>query len=713
MIKVKAVSYSILFISFLLIATSLQAQTERRFINEAEDNLKAGDKKNALKYYLKAYEKNDNNVETNFNIGKLYLETLYKGRSLKYLEKAYQLKPKISKDINKLLGNSYQYNYEWDKAIEQYNIYLKTLQVSDPQYKKIERKIYECNNGKEFTANPINAKIENVGPLINSPNPDFAPVISADESVLIFTSRREGSTGGEMDATGEYNEDIYISEKVNGKWAAAKNIGTNINTDGHDASIGLSATGTELFTYDGTGLGDIKYCNLKKDSTWSKPHLMSGNVNTREGETSLCISPDGQTIFFTSDRPGGHGGLDIYMSHMEKDGDWGKAHNLGPPINTEENEDGPFMDFDGKTLYFSSRAHKGMGESDIFESEYDSSTHTWSEPQNMGFPINTADDDIYFVLSGNGKHGYYASVKDSGYGEKDIYMITMPDRKDYKELLKKMELLLKKELPKDTAQAAVVAEENKPAIQQDTLAEQEKKLAAEKEKLAEEEKKRAEEQEKAAASSVALKPVIIKGTVYDHTGGPLQAKLQLASKTGKVIKELTTGADGSYKFESASKQERKLILTAQKDEYGFNTQNIVVPGEKEEEQVVEQNFYLKKLEVGNKFVLRNIYFDFDKATLKPESYIELSKLLKLLQENPKMKVEIGGHTDSKGVNEYNKALSQKRAQSVVNWLKTKGVASARLQAHGYGEEVPLATNEDEEEGRELNRRTEFEVIANK
>ena len=678
MIK-KTVFYSTFFLLLFLLSAGLYAQSEKRLIKEAEDNLKNGDKKNALSFYLKAYQANSDNAETNFNIGKLYLETLYKGRSLKYLEKAYQMKPGISKDISRLLANSYQYNNEWDKAIEHYNSYLATIPATDAQYKKIERKIEECKNGKELAATPIDVKIENAGPLINSPYPDFAPVISADESVLIFTSRREGSTGGEMDVNGEYNEDIYISEKENGKWGTAKNIGTNINTDGHDASIGLSAEGTELFTYDGTGRGDIKYCNLKKDSSWSKPHLMSGNINTKESETSMCISPDGQTIFFTSDRPGGIGGLDIYMSHLDKNGDWGRAHNLGAPINTDEDEDGPFLDFDGRTLYFSSKAHKGIGGYDIFKSDFDSATSKWSEPQNIGIPINTADDDIYFVLSGNGKHGYYASVKDDGYGEKDIYMIIMPDRQDYKQLMKKMEVLLKKELPKEPEP------EPKPVVV-----------------------------EKEPEPVVELKPVTISGTVYDQkTGAPLAAKVQLTTKAGKLIKEATTGEDGKFSFESVSKQEGRFLLTAKKDKYGFTTQNIIVPGEKTEVQEVVQDFFLKALEVGNVFILRNIYYDFDKATLKQESYVELNKLLKLLQENPNMKVEILGHTDSKGSNEYNKELSQRRAQSVVNWLKGKGVASARVKAHGYGEEKPLATNEDEEEGRELNRRTEFEVIENK
>src|SRR6185437_1892164 len=190
--------YSIIFLLLILGQAGAYAQSEKRLIKEAEDNLKSGDKKNALSFYLKAYQMNADNPQTNFNIGKLYLETLYKGRSLSYLEKAYKAKPDIDKDINKLLGNSYQYNNQWDKAIEQYNTYLIKLPATDPQYKKIQRKIEECNNGKELMANPIDVKIENAGAAINTPYPEFAPVISADESVLIFTSRREGSTGGEL-----------------------------------------------------------------------------------------------------------------------------------------------------------------------------------------------------------------------------------------------------------------------------------------------------------------------------------------------------------------------------------------------------------------------------------------------------------------------------------------------------------------------------------
>jgi outer membrane protein OmpA-like peptidoglycan-associated protein len=333
------------------------------------------------------------------------------------------------------------------------------------------------------------------------------------------------------------------------------------------------------------------------------------------------------------------------------------------------------MDLDGKTLYFSSRAHKGMGGYDIFKSIYDSATSKWSEPENMGYPINTADDDIYFVLSGDGRHGYYASVTEDGIGEKDIYMITMPERKDYKKLVKKMEVLLKKEIAvKDTTPVVAVIEKTPELIKY---------------------------------------PVILKGTVYDKTtGNPISAKVQIM-EGNKILKEISTGEDGKYSYQTSGSNERNLSLTAQKNAYGFTSKTVTVPADGTQQAELVNDMELKKLEVGTKFILRNIYYDFDKATLRPESLTELNKLLKLLQDNPDLKVEIGGHTDSKGSNEYNISLSQRRSQSVVNWLVGKGIDKSRLSARGYGEDKPLATNDDEEEGRELNRRTEFEVTGNK
>jgi outer membrane protein OmpA-like peptidoglycan-associated protein len=669
-----------IFFRVLLLSTTLLvinpafSQSEKKLIKEAEDAERAGDANTALNLFQEALKKNPENPQANLKVGILYLDMLYKHKSLPYLEKAFSLNPKISPDIHKYLGQSYQYNHEWDKAIEQYELCRKTLHKEDGFLRELDRRIYECNNGKEFMANPVDAKIINMGSTINTKFPEFAPVISADESVLIFTSRREGSTGGGIDEFGEYYEDIYWTEKQsNGDWGPVKNIGKSINTDGHDASIGLSADGKELFTYDGKGgKGDFKYCKLKKDSTWSKPYPLEG-VNSKYGETSICISPDGSTIFFTSDRPGGQGQLDIYRSTLLKNGQWSKPENLGSTINTEENEDAVFLDFDGKTLYFSSQAHKGMGEYDIFKSVYDSSSNKWSQPENLGFPINTADNDIYFVLSGDGKHGYYASIREDGYGEKDLYMIQMPPRHDYEHLVAKMEKMLKKE---------IVKEEVKPV-------------------------------EKVEEKPIEVKKgsIVLQGVVMDvNSKEPLAARVQLLDLKGKVLKEVNCGEDGFYSFEVSFESQKKISVTAQMPSYGMATSTVAIPTLGTDNVEIKRDLSLVKLEVGTKFVLRNIYYDYDKAVLRPESVNELGKILKILNENPTMVVRIGSHTDNWGTNDYNIDLSQRRAQAVVSWLVRHGINHSRLQSKGYGEEEPIASNDDEAEGRELNRRTEFEVI---
>ncbi len=672
----KSVNYRLLFsksiflgIFFLNIAFFAQAQNEKKYIKEGDAAAASGDNKTALNQYLQAYKLNQANASLNYKIGVQYLKSDYPHKCMTYFESAYKLDPKVDKDIYFNLGVSYQQNLRFDEAIDFYTKYRATIQETNPALlKKIDRRIYECTNGKEFVANPVDVKIESVSKVVNSIYPDFAPVISADEKVMIFTSRRPGSTGGSFDETGQYYEDIYISKKIAGQWGPPQNIGSNINTEGHDASIALSADGSELFIYKDDNAGDIYYCKQRPDGSWSKPLPIEGSVNSRSYyENAAAVSPDGNTLFFASNREGGYGGLDLYMVKMNDKGFWGKPVNLGPKINTEVDDEGPFMDFDGMTLYFSSRAHKGMGGFDIFKTFYDSTSGDWAEPINMGYPINSADDDIYFVLSGDGAHGYYASAKDDGVGEKDIYMISMPPREDRKQLIEKMRAMHLDAPIADVVPAPTVA--------------------------------------------AVLLPVTIKGVVKDaETGLPMQTVVQLTDANGKLIAEKSVGPDGLYSFTVKNEAATNYTLSTEKDEFGFINKTFLVPGEKSSSQEITQNLALKKLAVGNVYVLRNIYFDFDKATLKSASNKELNNLLQLLKQNPAMEIEISGHTDSKGSDDYNKVLSRKRAQAVVNWLVSKGIAKDRLRFEGYGESRPLASNDDELEGRELNRRTEFKIL---
>src|SRR6185437_5686759 len=308
---------------------------------------------------------------------------------------------------------------------EAYKKYRTTIDAKNlEELEKVDRKIYECENGIIYIKSPVKAEVKNMGPVLNTKYADYAPVITADESMLVFTSRRPGSTGGLLDEKQNPYEDIYISLNKNNEWQAPQNIGKPINTDGHDASIAISPDGSQIFLYKDDNNGDI-FVSKFEGIEWSKPADLGKYVDTKYGETSVSMTADGKTIYFTSDRPGGFGGLDIYVSKKDKKGKWGEAVNLGKVVNTEYEEDSPFIHADGKTLYFSSRGHAGMGDFDIYKTTLQPNG-AWSEPENLGYPINTADDDLYFVLSADNKHGYYSSEREGGYGEKDLYMISMP-----------------------------------------------------------------------------------------------------------------------------------------------------------------------------------------------------------------------------------------------------------------------------------------------
>ncbi|MFN3404029.1 MAG: OmpA family protein [Cytophagaceae bacterium] len=622
--------------------------------------------KEAIPMYHEALEAEPDNIEANYKLGVSYLNTIHHIKSLPYLEKAYKLNPTYAPDIKQLLAKSYQYNHKFEEALKAYQEVKKTLDKKNvEEHKKLDRRIFECENGIEYIKNPVKAKIENLGPVINSKYIDHAPVISADESILVFTSRRDGSTGGALDDNGLFMEDIYISYKKDGKWSAPQNIGKPINTDLHDASIAISPDGSQIFVYTDDNAGDILMSKFE-GGKWSKPLDLGKNVNTKHAEKSISMTADGNTIYFTSNREGGMGGLDIYMSKKDKKGKWGEAKNLGKPINTEYDDDAPFIHPDGRTLYFSSEGHAGMGRFDIYKSTM-KPDGSWSEPENLGYPINTADDDIYFVLSADNKHGYYASEREGGQGETDIYIISMPEPEKLADVNTKKPVETKEPGKKKLLPVAQVA---------------------------------------------AFNPItILKGTIRDAlTKDPLEANLVIVDNDkNEVISELKSNAlTGGYLIVLPSG--KNYGIAVERKDYLFHSENFDIPESANYQEVVK-DVDLKKVAVGTKIVLRNIFFDFDKATLRPESTAELERLVQLLQSVPNMKIEISGHTDNKGSAEYNKNLSEKRAQAVVNYLAGKGIDAKRLKFAGYGFDRPMATN-DTEEGRQLNRRTEFEILGN-
>jgi outer membrane protein OmpA-like peptidoglycan-associated protein len=737
-------------ITFLLFSISAHSQIEKT-IKEGDVALSKGYKNIALEIYLKGYKQAPENPEINLKVGKLYLEGIYRFRSLPYLEKAFNLNPHIDKEIHKYLALSYHYNHLFDKAIENYELCRKTLPKDDSFLKRLDREIYECQNGKEFLANPVNAKIENLGAEINTPFAEYGPAVSANESELIFTSRREGSKGGELDDDGEYFEDIYISRKEGEGWSKPVQISDKINTASHDASIGLSPDGNMLFIYKYEGNGDILYCQLKGDSGWSAPKLMGENISSEKYyENAAAISADGKVLFFSSTRPGGHGNLDIYMSELGPSG-WGVPVNLGTNINTEFDEEGPILDLDGKTLYFSSMGHKGMGGFDIFRSVYDTSTKTWSEPQNLGYPINSADDDIYFALSGDGRHGYYASVKDGGYGDKDIYKITMPERKDYEDLLAKVKAIekLSKLTPEGTNGLATSDPKLKSAyenIADDTEKNRFNKLASDSSKLEDEKDPKlfADQQKLRDEARARFEKLKLDNSLLGEDADPklkAEKRALLDDARNKYEKLLADSVRLADEKDPKLKAERQRLLDEEKARFErLKSDSLKLAREGDEKLKLalrlaaeEDKIRLQKLksdslllarendarlkgtmkpsiEDGYRYkdlFIKNLHFDFDKATLRPESIIELEKIEKLLKENNSIKVKISAHTDNKGSVSYNSTLSKNRNKSVRAWLINHGIASDRIMSEEFGEEKPIASNDFEKGGRDLNRRVEF------
>ncbi len=650
-------------------------------LKEAKRNIEAGDKfmemgdayfKLAIEPYLNANVFNPNNALLNYKLGQAYLHSNYKLKSIPYLEKAVKLNPQINPEIHYLLGKAYHLDMQWDKAIKEFQTVQQSLKGAELELLNadINNHIAQCLNGKEMVQHPIRVFIDNVGVEINSQYPDYGPVISADESVMLFTSRRPATTGGGIDPSiNEPFEDIYISTKKNNKWTPALNMGSPINTNDHDANSGLSADGQKFLIYIGTNQGDLFESELKGEQ-WSRPEHMNKNINTPYHESSACYSPDGKAVYFVSDKPeGSYGDRDIYISYKDEKGRWGKAVNLGPTINTQYGEEGVFIHPDGKTMYFSSQGHKSMGGYDIFKSRYDDVTKKWSEPENLGYPVNTPDDDVFFVTSASGKHGYYASFNGNGYGEKDIYMATFLGIEKPMVLNNEDNLL------------ASIASPIKETVIAPTMLIKEAQLT------------------------------ILKGFITDEiTKKPLEATIEIIDNQKNEVVATFNSNSSSGKYLVSLPAGKNYGIAVKKTDYLFHSENFDIPNTAAYQEIVK-DVALKNIVVGSKIILKNIFFDFDKSTLRTESTNELERLTNLLKvDAPTLKIEISGHTDSKGADAYNKVLSNNRAKAVVDYLISKGISPDRLTSAGYGEEQPIATN-DTDEGRQLNRRTEFKIIG--
>lgn len=670
---------------------------DRKAFKEARNNLQEGDDlmepkpfpqyQRAIPFYEKAYDFNPNNSHLNYQLGICYINTIEKFKALGHFQKAYELNPEGFPDIHYYLGQVHHLDESWDKAVEHYETFKETLHTRKEVdlIQDVEKRIKECGHGKEIVKEPIRIWVDNLGEKINSPYHEYGMIMTADGSEMFFTSRRPSSKGarGKKDPI-DFDEDVFYSWKnANGDWVKALNIGEPINTKGHDAAVALNPDGSKMVIYiDDKGDGNL-YESVRKGDEWSKPEKFNKEISGPYHEPSAWYSSDGKLLYFVSNRPREKRGdpidKDIFVASWNEDKEkWDDVERLPENINSPYDEDGIFLHPDNKTLYFSSKGHNSMGGYDIFKS-IRRSDGTWTDPENIGYPLNTPDDDVFFVVTASGRYAYMTSFRDGGLGGRDLYKVTFLG--DVKTPLLNSEniLLASSDVP---VRAKVI----------------EPKVEVKKSQVA-----------------------ILKGKVRDQeTKDPVEADIELVDNQENIV---------VAEFKSDSKTGKYLVSLPSGKNYGiavkaegylFHSENFDV-SESSDYKEVEKVVDLKRMDIGQVIVLRNIFFDLNKASLRDESKSELDRLIKLLNENSSMRIEISGHTDTRGAASYNKKLSEDRAKSVVDYLIENDIDSDRLEYKGYGLEQPIISDEElkqlrgkkaVEEAHQENRRTEFKVLKN-
>lgn len=352
-------------------------------------------------------------------------------------------KDKKAKDIDYYFALLYHKTYQFDKALELANGLLTNPKITPEDKAELERLLFFSKNGKELYQNPVDVKIQSLGAPVNTEFAEYSPVISPDEESIIYTYRGKESMGGlvdmynKPDPKGDYNEDIFVARKTNGQWQKPEGI-AELNTIENNAAIALSPDGQKLFVFKVEGENGDIYLSRLENGKYTKPEKLTGDVNSSGWEGSLSLSIDQKKLFFSSDRPGGSGGKDLYVAHLMPDGSWGKVKNLGDKVNTKFDEDAPYIHPDGRSLVFSSEGHNSIGDFDIFVSDLNEIDSSWQSPRNLGYPINTTDDDLFYVLSADGKRGYFSSARKGGMGDQDIYVVepAIASKKSYVTIIK-------------------------------------------------------------------------------------------------------------------------------------------------------------------------------------------------------------------------------------------------------------------------------------
>ncbi|MDY6800732.1 MAG: hypothetical protein SVU94_05855 [Bacteroidota bacterium] len=419
-------TFIIILTTFSLSFSQSKKELKRAFVN-AEFYLLYNEYKEALPLFMELYNSGREDANIKHRIGYCYLNIPnQKDKAIQYLEEAIQDISENYKvgDYNEkqapieayyYLGIAYRVNNHIEKAIEVFNKYKELLDPANQEKNKlVETQLTACKNAIELSRKPTNIMETNLGKNINNEYPNTNPVVSGDEETIVYSSELRFYSG------------VFMSKKRDGRWLPARNISLEFNSEFPVVPVFITRNGNTLYLQRNDQDIYNLYVSSYNNGVWSQLEKLNNNINSKANEIHACITDDGKTLYFVSNREGGFGGFDIYKSTLDENGEWGPPINLGATINSYLDEVTPFISEDGKTLYFSSQGHYNIGGFDIFKAT--KSGNSWAKPQNLGYPFNTTDDDIFFFPLNNGKIAYYSKFKETGFGENDIYRIEIFDQ---------------------------------------------------------------------------------------------------------------------------------------------------------------------------------------------------------------------------------------------------------------------------------------------
>lgn len=697
-----------IFLTFLFLGGmafsqgSFKEKFEQAFIHLSNENYTK-----ALPILLEMEQMDPENANTLFSIGNCYMHTIYdKAKAIPYYEKImddyknmtihYKVgnykEKKAPVEAIYYLGKVYHFDYRFSDALVKYKEYKEVLDPNNEEYlKKVNHDIEITKNAIELKGAPVDMTIKGLE-NINTEFPEYRPKITGDEKTMYFTSRRENPHYTNVDENGLPYEDIYVSKKKYGVWQEPQMLNEVINKPSHDAVLYVSPDGQYMLIFRASSAtlteGGIYETNLEGEN-WTEPTLLQADINSNYWETDVSMSADGTYMFFTSDRPGGQGGRDIWMMRRLPGGSWASVQNAGPVLNTEYDEEAPYLHPDGKTLYFSSKGHKTMGGFDVFKSEKQEDG-TWGEPTNIGYPINTTGDDVFYFPTNDGLRAYFSSFRKGGKGEQDIYLLELPNFEPktiavYKGVAKYSDGTVIDDLvitifDEETGQKVGVYRPNSSTGRFLFILQPGQKYEVEFE----------------SDGVFAVDNVDVPDT------GGIHELIKVIIKEGNTMKVATGEVDDN---DIISLVEEEDPTNVEITEVHVDLENPNAKDTTDEGPNVTE--YKNEGEL-----LSDLYFVYDKVVLIDESEIDYDATLAYLKENPKAKILIEGHTDSNGSSEYNWWLSSARANKIRNRLYDDGIAWGRMKTKGYGEDKPIAPNRnpdgsDNPEGRQQNRRVHF------